>query len=200
MTPIPAARRAGLAWVALALLLAAGALVVDRWGTASAVDWQPGRIAGEPWRAWTAAFVHLSPRHLGANLAATALLAVIGWRLGLPARAALAWCLAWPLTHAGLWAMPALRHYGGLSGVLHAAVAIVGVSLAWRGPGRWRWAGALLLAGLAAKVLLETPWRAAVQVSPHWDIPIAPIAHLTGAVAGALCAVVVDAWAGRRDA
>jgi len=192
-------QRPGVAWAVLASVLAAGAVAVDLSGAAATFDWQPGRWVDAPWRVWTAAFVHLSPSHLAANLAATALLAAIGWLVALPLRDALAWFAAWPLTHLGLLSMPALKHYGGLSGVLHGAVAVIGVHLVWRGAGRQRVVGALLLTGLAARVLSETPWRAAVQVSPHWDIPIAPIAHLTGAVAGFVCAVVAEALARGRD-
>lgn len=191
-------QRPGVAWLVLAGVLAAGAVAVDLSGGAAAFDWQPGRWIDAPWRWWTAAFVHLSPSHLAANLAATALLAAIGWLVALPVRDAIAWALAWPLTHLGLLTMPALKHYGGLSGVLHGAVAVIGVHLVWRAAGRQRIVGGLLLAGLAAKVLSETPWRAAVQVSPHWDIPIAPIAHLTGAIAGLVCAVVAEASARSR--
>ena len=38
-----------------------------------ALDWQPARIWREPWRAWSAALVHLSALHLVANLAGCAL-------------------------------------------------------------------------------------------------------------------------------
>lgn len=185
-------RRPGAAWALLAGVLAAGAAVVGALNVAPALDWQPDRWWREPWRLWTAAFVHLSPMHLVANLVATLLLGAIGGLAMLPARAAVAWCLAWPLTHLALLSMPELRHYGGLSGLLHGGVAIVAVHLVRHGRGREQAVGLLLLAALTAKVLSETPWRAAVQTSPSWDIPVAPIAHLTGAVAGLLCALAVQ--------
>ena len=43
--------------------------------------------------------------------------------------AALAWALAWPLTHLALLAEPALLRYGGLSGVLRAGAAVAAVAL-----------------------------------------------------------------------
>ena len=102
--------------------------------------------------------------------------------------------LAWPLTHlAVLIVVPELLHYGGLSGVVHAGVAIV--------------IGQLLLTGsrgqraVAATVLLasgedrhRTPWREAVQQHAGWDIGIAPIAHVTGVVSGTVCLLAAHGW------
>lgn len=59
--------RPGQAWLALAAALAA-ASVLAWWAPAWALDWQPALAAAEPWRAFSAAFVHWSPMHLGANL------------------------------------------------------------------------------------------------------------------------------------
>ena len=189
-------RSPGVAWVALAMGLAAGALLAPQFIGAAALDWQPARWLADPWRWWTAAFVHLSPLHLWGNLAATALIATFGISGEMPVRATVAWFVAWPLTHLGLLSMPELRHYGGLSGLLHAGVAVAAVVLAVTRTGLQRWIGAATLVALGAKVLSETPWRAAVQVSPQWDIPVAPIAHLTGAVAGLLCGLAA-AFVGR---
>ena len=190
-------RAPGVAWAALAALMAAGAVLVHLAGNSAAVDWRPARWTDQPWRWWTAAFVHLSPAHFAANLAATALLAAFGMIGEVPWRTALAWAAAWPLTHLGLLSMPALQHYGGLSGLLHAGTGAAAVFLMVSGHGRHRWVGLATLGLLGIKVLSETPWRAAVQASPHWDIPIAPIAHLTGAVAGALCSAATEALARR---
>jgi hypothetical protein len=89
---------------------------------------------------------------------------------------------------------PALRHYGGLSGVLHAGVAVVAVSLLGQ-PNRARRAiGGTVLLGLALKVIFEAPWAGAVRQVPGWDIGIAPLAHATGAAAGVLCALLARAW------
>ncbi len=179
------------AWAALCALLATGALLAATMPSAAA-DWQPGLALAEPWRWWTAAFVHWSALHLGANLAGLALVAALGWRVRCDRHATLAWALAWPLTHLGLLAQPALAHYGGLSGVLHAGVAVLAVQLLGQ-PGRTRRIGAVVLAGLLAKVLLETPWREPLRSVPGWDIPIAPLAHASGAAAGLLCALALRA-------
>ena len=40
------------------------------------------------------------------------------------------------------------------------------------------------------KVLGETPWGPALRHPEGWGIAVAPIAHATGAVAGAVCALI----------
>lgn len=190
-------RRPGHAWLALALLLAAGALVAPAWPSA-ALDWQPARAWREPWRWWTAAWVHGSALHLGANLAGTALVAALGWAARMPARLALAWALAWPLTQLGWLLGPPLAHFGGLSGVLHAGVAVVALPLVWCERG-WRQAvGGLLLAGLLVKLVLEQPWGPALRHLPGWDIAVAPWAHASGTAAGLLLAAAGLALGRRR--
>ena len=135
--------RPGQAWLALAAALAA-ASVLAWWAPAWALDWQPALAAAEPWRAFSAAFVHWSPMHLGANLGAAAAVAAFGWAAKLPPRAALAWGVAWPLTHVGLLLRPELAHYGGLSGLLHGGVAVVVLWLLVRERGRRRAIGAMV--------------------------------------------------------
>ncbi|HEV8691315.1 MAG TPA: rhombosortase [Ideonella sp.] len=155
-----------------------------------ALDWQPALAASQPWRTITGAWVHWSTQHLAMNLAGCAVIALLGWRAALRPRAALAWMLAWPLTQLGLLAQPGLRHYGGLSGVLHAAAAIVACSLLARhGDARSRLIGLLLGLGLVAKVVWEAPWGAATRAVEGWDFALAPAAHAGGVLAGVL------AWA-----
>ncbi|MCA0239426.1 MAG: rhombosortase [Proteobacteria bacterium] len=174
------------AWVALAALLAAGCLAATKLPTAW-LDWQPALAWTQPWRWWTAAWVHWSKLHLAANLAGLMLLAALGLLARLPRRAAWAWALAWPLTQLGLALRPDLPRFGGLSGVLHAGVAVAALHLLWptRKP-RQRWIGAALLLGLALKLVLETPWGPALQMRSGWDIAIVPWSHLSGTVAGLL--------------
>lgn len=173
-----------------AAFAAAAALAV--WLPREALDWQPQRAAAQPWRAFSAAFVHWSPAHLAANAAAAAVVAAFGHAVRLPPAAALAWLSAWPLTHVGLLLRPDLLHYGGLSGVLHAGVAVAAVWLAL--VARRRRLGAALGAALAAKVLLEAPWGPPLQASAGWDIALAPAAHASGAIAGAVCALGGVGW------
>ncbi len=178
------------AWLALCALAALGALAMTfaegaRW------DWQPQHAWDEPWRMLSAAWVHLSPRHLAANLAGTAALAALGAAARCGPRAALAWALAWPLTQLGLLVEPRLAHYAGLSGVLHAAVVVVAVQLLLHAQGRRRAVGAALLLGTLVKLVGETPWATPVRLSSGWDMPVATLAHASGALAGALCGVVL---------
>lgn len=204
-------RAPGAAWLALCAMLGGGSLLAW-WAPASLLDWQPGRAATEPWRFVTAAWVHWSGWHLAANLAGTAVVAALGVAARLPARAAAALALAWPLTQAGLWSEPALAHYGGASGVLHAAVAVAACwliagarggcdpgAVAQRGaplqspaaPVRrsMQLIGAGIAGGLALKVLLEEPW-AGPLAARAWDIAVAPVAHASGALAGTATTLV----------
>lgn len=180
------------AWAALALLQGLAALLV--WPLPrELLDWQPALFPAQPWRAFSAAWVHWSPLHLGANLAGCAVLALLGQRAGLGRRAVLAWLLAWPLTQLALLAWPSLLRYGGLSGVLHAGVAIAAIELLGR-QGRERLIGALISAGLLLKLTLEAPLGPPLRQMAGWDIAIAPAAHLAGTLAGALCALLLRAW------
>jgi rhomboid family GlyGly-CTERM serine protease len=189
--------RGVLAWLALAGVLLGGALLLQ--GAPSAAwDWQPALARSQPWRAWTAAWVHWSPSHLTMNAAGLAAMGLLGWRATVKPRDALAWAAAWPLTHLGLLAQPSLLHYGGLSGVLHAGAAIVAWRLLRNGRGRQRAVGALLAGGLLLKLLSETPWRAATLAVPGWDFAVAPLAHSTGALAGLVCILALDGLACRR--
>jgi rhomboid family GlyGly-CTERM serine protease len=157
-----------------------------------ALAWAPALVWSEPWRMWSAAWVHLSTRHLLANLAGAVLVLLLGWVARLPREAAWAWALAWPLTHLGLLLAPDLLRYGGLSGVLHAGVAVAAVALVREAAlRRDRVLGALLLAGLCAKVLGERAWAHTLVTPPGWDIAVAPLAHASGAVCGALAALLL---------
>jgi hypothetical protein len=188
---------------------------------AGALDWQPGRSWPELWRPWTSAWVHWSLTHLLVNLLGAAAVAAVGWRARASDRAALAWFLAWPLTQAllaltsvapghGLHAAQPMAHYGGLSGVLHAGVMVIGLALVFprslasscaAGAGlapltpaqqaRHRLVGLGIAAGTLAKVLLEAPWDLALRPSALLGIEVAPLAHACGVAAGTLAWGVV---------
>lgn len=180
----------------LALALATGSLLV--WvqpvAVQAALQWRPELAWREPWRAFTSALLHWSPQHLIANLAGCAVVGLLGLAARLSWREALAWLLAWPLTQFGLLIEPGLDRFGGLSGVLHAgvAVAVVAMLRMRAAHGRERVIGLLIGIGLLAKVAAERPLSG--PPLRHWDgwnIAIAPLAHLTGVVAGVICAVAV---------
>ncbi len=171
---------AGLALLALGLQAGSPAWPDPRW------DWQPTLAWQQPWRWWTAAGAHWSPQHLRMNLVGCGLLAWLGWRAGLGPRATLAWVLAWPLTQLGLLLQPALAHYGGLSGVLHAGIAVLDIWLL-QGPTRDKRLGLALAAGLLLKLMSEQAWTGPAHAVAGWDFPLAPLAHVSGAMAGWLC-------------
>ena len=174
------------AWIRVTAALMLGSLVA--WNVPSvAFDWQPELVWQQPWRQITAAWVHWSPVHLGLNLLAAAVVGAYGWAARVTSGHAWAWLVAWPLTHLGLLFQPELAHYGGLSGVLHAGVALVCLGLLRSGPGARRLVGAGVSAGLLAKLASEQPFGPALQHWAGWDIAMAPLAHTSGALAGCLC-------------
>lgn len=177
-------------WCGVAALLAAGALLV-RGGLSEPIDWQPTLAFAQPWRWWSAAWVHYSDLHLAANLAGALLVGLLGAAANVSTRGAIAWLLAWPLTHLALLIEPALAHFGGLSGVLHAGVAVIAWQLIIDGDRRRLGLGLILAAGLLVKVLSEAPWTGPVQHPPGWDIGIAPLAHACGVVAGVLAGALL---------
>ena len=176
-------------------MLGLGSLLAWPWPTRG-IDWQP-RYVAEAWRWWTAGFVHWSVLHLAGNLLALVLVAALGVRAAAGPHLALAWFAAWPLTHVALLLVPGLAHYGGLSGVLHAGVAVAALALAVQARGRRRAIGAAILAGMMVKLLLEEPWGPPLRHVPGWDIALAPAAHAAGTLAGLLCAAVALAWPAR---
>lgn len=178
------------AWVGLAAAFAACALL--GWPvTREAIDWQPARAFSEPWRTLTPIGVHYSVAHLVGNLAGVALAGVGGVAAMVPTRLAWAWLAAWPLTHLGLLVRPELQHYGGLSGVVHAGIAIIVVWVLATGRTlAQRVVGVAVAIALGAKLMSEAPWGATLRQPAGWDITVAPLVHTTGALAGALCALV----------
>jgi len=181
--------RGGRAWVGVAAGL--GACALAGWAVPrDAIDWQPALAFSQAWRAFSAVGVHYSAPHLAANLGGVLLAAGLGVVARVPARLAWAWLAAWPLTQFGLLLEPELAHYGGLSGVLHAGVAIIVTFLLITGTRAQRVVASLVLAGLVAKLLGEAPWGEALRHPAGWDIAIAPLAHTSGALAGAACAAI----------
>lgn len=179
------------------------ASVAAWWMQVPQLDWQPARAWAEPWRAFTGAFVHWNLAHLWGNLLGTAAVAALGRAARLPAQAMLAWAVAWPLTQAALLIQPQLVHYGGLSGVLHAGMAVAALWLLARDRGQRRVLGAAIVAGLILKLWLEEPWGPPLRLpgipgNEGTDMAIAPLAHATGVAAGLLCAAVALALAPRQ--
>jgi rhomboid family GlyGly-CTERM serine protease len=178
-----------LAWgiVTTLLLVPAAALGVADPLSRTVLGWYSALALAEPWRWWSAAWVHLSALHLAANLLGGLLVGALAWLVDPPRAAAWAWAAAWPLTQFSLLLQPDLHRYGGLSGVLHAGVALCACCLCGSDrPPAQRRLGLAVLAGLLLKVLLERPWGASLVLAPGWDFPVAPLAHAAGLFWGAL--------------
>jgi rhomboid family GlyGly-CTERM serine protease len=176
----------GKLWLALCAWLALFSLI-GWWVPAALWDWQPAVATTQPWRWWTAAFVHWSPLHLTANLVGLAVVAALGRVAAVPAVVTLAWLASWPLLHLSLWFKPELAHYGGLSGVLHGGVMAAAMYVVWAERGRRRQIAWAIIAGLTTKLLLEEPWSNTVANHSTLDIAVAPIAHFSGVAWAAVC-------------
>jgi rhomboid family GlyGly-CTERM serine protease len=192
------------AWLGLCAVLAAGSLAA--WIRDNPPDWlwHAATWQQHPWAVFTAAFVHLSAAHLLGNLLALAALALLGQALRAGGASALALLAAWPLGTAGLQLWPSITSYGGLSLVVHAGVAVLAAHCALRPRGVRAariWA-LLLAAGLAAKLIAERAWQQPLLFDSAWGFKVAVAAHLSGALAGLACALLVAgaAWRIRKPA
>lgn len=197
--PDGSARAALALWLLMSTLLLLPALLIggsprlDRLSDAT-LAWQASVLLDEPWRLWSAAWVHLDSEHLSANLLGGLLVAALGWAGRVNRGAVVAWSLAWPLTHLALLVhAPLLQHYAGLSGVLHAGVAVMAVRmLAGREmPRALRRIGAGIALGLLLKIGLEAPWRGPMANSSEWDFPVVVAAHAWGAGLGGLLTLLL---------
>lgn len=178
-------------WLGLCLLHAVASMLVWWAGppVAQLLTWRADQGWQHPWTLWTTAWVHIHTPHLIGNQMAVGALAAMAWLVRPDVRAALAWLLAWPLLTLALPLWPHIGYMVGLSGLVHAAVAVVAVHSWWGqntpAPAPRRW-GALLAAGLCAKLALEQGWHWPVVWHSGADMSVVQAAHLTGGVAGAV--------------
>jgi membrane associated rhomboid family serine protease len=147
--------------------------------------WDASRWASRPWTLWTSAWVHTSGGNLAGNLLALGALAVLGHTLGARRAAALALLAAWPLSTWALTLWPEVSSYAGLGGVIHAAAAIIGIHVAGRP--ELKPFSPLVFAAIGLKLIAERAWMQPVAFDPSWGFNVVYAAHLTGALAGALC-------------
>ncbi len=182
-----------LAWVAVAAAHAAASWVVSRLPTPGLhlLDWERAS-ALQPWRIFSAAWVHWSPQHLAMNLAGAAVIALLGWAMRLPRAAALAWLLAWPMGQVAVALLPTPTHLGGLSGTLHAGAAVAAVWLLRTRVGATRSLGAVMLAAITLKLAWEW-WRGPQPIVGSLAVSW-PAVHL----AGSLCGMALGALLARR--
>jgi rhomboid family GlyGly-CTERM serine protease len=146
-----------------------------------------------PWTLWTASFVHLSGGHLLANLLALTALAVLGWSLRAGTAATVALLLAWPLGTLSLLLWPAVKQYSGLSGLVHAAVAVLWAHAALDEESKPL--SFILFAALGLKLLTEHAWSLPLAFDVDWGFNVVYAAHLGGALAGAGCGLLAGLYA-----
>jgi rhomboid family GlyGly-CTERM serine protease len=178
-----------MAWPGLCLALGLGSLYAWSGGRQVLLLWYATGWVHHPWQLWTASLAHLSSAHLLINLAALLALAVLGVFLQVGRSAAFACLLAWPTGTLALALWPEITYYGGLSGLLVAMLAVLAVFAAGRAATRGT--GVVLLIVLAFKLLTEHAWTQPVAFDPRWGFNVVLAAHLSGALAGALCAVAI---------
>lgn len=185
------------AWLGACALLGAGASVValttgfvSPWWALGmhTLAWDAKYWLREPWTLWTAAWVHSAGGNLAGNLLALVAVAIVGASLQVGRAAAAALLVAWPLATLGLKFWPQLGGYYGLGAPLHAAVMVLWGHVAWRA--ELKPLSAVLFFGMAFKLLLERAWLQPVAFDPSWGFNVIYAAHLTGALAGAVCGLV----------
>lgn len=154
--------------------------------------WRAEDWTAAPWTLWTGPLVHFLLPHALANMLALAALGALGTLLPAQPRDALALLLAWPLTTQALLLWPQVVGYYGLASLAHAAAAILAIS-ALSSPASHR-IGQWLGIGLLIKLALERGWDTPVGFENSWGFNIVFAAHLTGALAGAAMALIVQAF------
>jgi hypothetical protein len=193
------------AWLGVCALLGGGsAAAAWIWGIATPAGalaahplaWDAAGWTLRPWTLWTSAWVHTSAGSLGGNLLAVCALAVLGAALGAGRAAAIALLLAWPLGTLALLAWPQVGGYGGLSGPIHAAAAVLGMHMAAR-PGQ-KTLSPLVFAALGVKLLAERGWAQPVAFDLSWGANLVYAAHLTGALSGSACGALAQRFQGLR--
>ena len=188
---LPGIMGSALAWVAGA----------KGWVAPDALVWRGGQGGSSAWTLWTGPLLHRVAAHLVGNALAMAALAVLGVALHATRSDALALALAWPLGTLALLTWPAVGAYYGLSGPVHAAAAILALR-ALRTPAT-RVLGLLLTGGLLIKLALERGWAVPVGFDHGWGFNVVYSAHLSGAVTGAVLAIITGLmalpWRGEHD-
>jgi hypothetical protein len=184
------------AWFAACVLIAGGSLLAAAFpnsqgtigGPLSFLAWDSAQWAARPWTLWTAAWVSTSDGSLGANLLAFVTLSVLGAALGAKRAAAVALLAAWPLGTLALLLWPQVSQYNGLGEPVHAAAMVLAAAFAGRST--LKPLAPLAVAAMALKLVAERAWSQPVAFDPSWGSNVVYAAHLTGALAGALCGML----------
>ena len=182
-------------WPGLCALLGLASALAWMLGNPASLAWSANAWTQRPWVLWSASLTHLSGAHLLGNLVALLVLALLGAYLQAAGASAIALVLAWPLGTLALSLWPQLAGYSGLSGLLCAMLAVLWVHATYSGSTKP--ASYVLFAVLVLKLLNEHAWSQPIGFDPHWGFNVVYAAHLTGAVAGALCGLLCT-WVGDR--
>jgi rhomboid family GlyGly-CTERM serine protease len=183
---ISALRRFSPAWVVIAI-----ALVLELGGdpVREALRYERSCLAaGEIWRAVTGHFVHLGPTHFMLNAFGVVLVAVLVFRVFPLRRWGVITIVVTGAITLGLWLFnPEIEWYVGLSGVLHGwfAAGIVGLIRDGSADG---WPLAVVLIG---KLFIEQWYGTLPGSSELTGGPVVVDAHLYGALAGAVAALLL---------
>ena len=176
------------------LVLASGALwfaAVRGLASPQVLAWRASGWQTAPWTLWSAPLEHFLLPHALANALALMALGLLGSLISATRKDAWALLLAWPISTLGLILWPdQVGGFYGLSGVIHAAAAILTLR-AIGSPATYR-IGQILAACLLFKLALERAWAVPVGFDANWGFNVVYAAHLTGAVAGAAAALVVQ--------
>lgn len=183
-------KQASRSWLFLCALHAVGSMLLWWAGESYYLPlvWHADSAWSTPWTWWSSAWVHLNTAHLIGNQIALGLLAGLAWIVRPSRRSTWLWLLCWPLLQLSLLVWPQIGYAVGLTGLLHAGAAILGVDLLLRRiriPKARRWGGLIVLA-LFMKLYLEHAWRQPVVWSVADDMAVVQALHLSGALWGAL--------------
>ncbi len=162
---------------AICVALAVGGDELRHWGRYD----REALANGEVWRLVTAHLLHLGWGHLWPNLVALLLIGILFERAFDTADWLLVAAASITTIDVGLYLLdPAVEWYVGLSGLLHGLVAGGALSLLCRGDGF----GAVLAAGLAAKLTWEQLFGPLPFTATATGGPVIIAAHLYGAAGG----------------
>lgn len=166
------------------------------WAGAGTVDlfiWRADGWTRQPWTLWTSAWVHLNTPQLIINQMALGALTAFAWVIRPHWTSTVAWLLVWPLAQGCLVLWPQIGYAVGLSGVLHAGVAVLAMQLLRQRiaiPQARRWGGLLTLA-LLGKALLERGWAYPVVWDGASEVSVVQAIHLASTAWGLLLGLAV---------
>ena len=186
----------------VALAAAAVVLVLQLFPAAgTALEYRRALALEQPWRLLTAHLVHINWTHALVNCAAWwAVARLFAPDLSARRQALALLCGMFSVDAALLLFDPLLAWYRGLSGALHALYfcgATVWLARAWQ-PARTPALPLMLLVAGWVKVLIEQPSGALAPFAPWLGAPVAPQAHLAGAIGGTVLGLAFALFDARR--